>query len=476
MFKILHIFFAVILGCLVFFSATYSAPAPKLFWRTYYPNQAINKVVVNAGVIYLATQNNGVAISRDAGNSWENCTTANGLASNTVLSIHVTNSGENTKIYAGIVAPTDALAWSNDNGKTWARYNDKTVNDIATTGSGGDTALYLASDHAVTIAYQNGHFDAAEIFNIGYNSTAIYATGDGGKWGPNDTVYTSIMDRGLAVSTHGAIFAPWTHYTTHNGLGSNYISRIKVIDSGHTATIYLATRGGLSIGYDNGAHWKNFTTANGLASNNVLDVYVTGSGDTATLYVATQKGLSISYDNGVTWDTNYNKENGLAGEQVNGVYATENDNKITVYAATQNGLSIGMVSTPKGTCTVNFEPPHTLGENWIGYEIKSIVDTSTGKVIWDGKDSRVIPPNTDPNNYLKRNNTHWVITWQPQANVHYQVDPQTDGGMINRDGIDYTFTPRKNHLYYAAIVGVAANGIALEPTLQNVRCHITLPY
>ena len=99
----------------------------------------------------------------------------------------------------------------------------------------------------------------------------------------------------------------WTHWTTADGLVSNYISDIieyKYPDGKHS--IWIATWNGISEYKYNENTWVAYTTAQGLPSNNVYKFALDGAGD---LWISTYNGLV--------------KYNGASFKSVNAPFGTD---------------------------------------------------------------------------------------------------------------------------------------------------------
>jgi len=153
------------------------------------PSNFINSVFVSSGTTYIATADAGISISSDNGDHWFSKTTANGLGSNNVYGLTVS---EKT-IYA---ATSNGLSISTDNGVHW-------VNKTTADGLGNNFI------------------------------TSVYATGN--------TMYATTIDSGLSISTDNGVH--WINKTTTDGLGSNFV--LGVFSYGNN--IYVATSMGLSV-------------------------------------------------------------------------------------------------------------------------------------------------------------------------------------------------------------------------------------
>ncbi len=277
-------------------------------------SNTVNNVFVTDTAIYTSTEG-GLSVSSDGGTTWINYTTVNGIGHNSVNDVFVTG--------MAIYAATDGgLSVSKNSGETWINYPSictvtyySTILDVfvkntiiyGTTNGGG---LSISRNDGLTWTnYTSGGLPNAEI-------NEVYIT---------DSTYYAATGGGLSVSKNEGV--TWTNYTTSNGLGGSGVYGVYVTDT----AIYAATSGGLSVSSDDGITWKNYTTSNGLGSNMVYNMYVT---DTA-IYVATYYGLSVSYDSGLSWE-NYLTVNGLGGNMVYGVFVSG----AKVYAATSGGLTI----------------------------------------------------------------------------------------------------------------------------------------
>ncbi len=334
-------------------NTTASTPLTVTPWQTYYangPGSFVYRTFVDTnGIIYAATNGNGLAVSRDQGQTWTNYTTANGLLSNFILDVYVTVSGNTTTIYVAVDG--GGVAISSDGGNTWTNTlppvgPDKNVFSIYVAGD----AIYAGSDKGVSVSTDGGQ-DWTLYSGSGAPTAltyGLYVTGSGA----NATIYASTYTGGLSVGANNG--TSWSTYKKENttGFGGDFVSGAYAIGSGVNTTIYAATDGGLSISSNNGASWSTITTGDGLAGEKVWGVYVTGNGPTTTIYAATVNDLSVSHDNGANWTTYLN------GDNVDGIYVTDN----AIYASTQNnGL---LVSTDDGT-------------NWTAYTINNSIASNS---------------------------------------------------------------------------------------------------
>jgi hypothetical protein len=323
-------------------------------WHTYYqagPGANPRSVFVDSQqVVYVATGNGGLAVSRDRGVTWTNYTTSNGLPSNNVTTVYV----DGNTIYAG---SSSKLSVSTNGGASWLSFS-QTFNLLS--------AIYASGQNIYVIARQGQpklfiSRDGGSTWNV--NNTVPASQG---VYGVGSAVYVATLNSGVYISSNAG--STWTQSTS--GLGSNNVHGVYASANGQT--IYAATAGGLSISTDAGSNWLNYTT--GLASTNILAVYAIGS----TIYAATDAGLSvgsiinnnwtgnnylvsdnipsvaahgtyiyaivagsglaISTNNGSSWTIVTTTAQGLGGNQVNAVYAIGS----TIYTALNNdgGLSV----------------------------------------------------------------------------------------------------------------------------------------
>ena len=215
-------------------------------------NTWVNGVFVSGSNVYAATSAFGLYISTNGGLNFTSRTTANGLGSNRVNGVYVSNS----IIYVGT---QNGLSISTDNGASF-------INRTTANGLGGNFVR--------------------NVFVSGSN------------------VYTATYG-GLSISTNGG--TSFTNRTTANGLGSNTVYDVFVSGS----NIYVATEGGISISTNGGASFVTRNTLDGLGSNRVFGVFVSGS----NIYAATLQGLSVSTNGGTSF-TNYTSASGLIGSNL----------------------------------------------------------------------------------------------------------------------------------------------------------------
>lgn len=282
-------------------------------------------VYVTDDTVYAGTTG-GLSISTDGGATFTNRTTANGLGSNVVIAVHVTGD----TVYAGT---TGGLSISMDGGATFTSRTtidgllDNDVYSVSVVGS----KVYAATGSGLSLSTNGGVSFTTAL--SGMRVWSVYAV--------DDTVLAGTDYQGLKISSDGG--ATFTTRTTADGLGAD--NQRGVYATG--GTLYLATMngfigypgtGGMSMSTDGGATFTNDDTTSGLGSDELYGVYVTGG----TIYAATRGGLSISSDGGATY-TNYSTSNSAIGSnEVIGVFAKSG----IVYAATDSGLSISGSTAP----------------------------------------------------------------------------------------------------------------------------------
>jgi hypothetical protein len=204
------------------------------------------------GVIYVGTNDSGIAISKDGGNTFSYKTTADGLGSNIIYDIFITEEG---KIYVanpliGASTTRSGFSYSTDGGETFHSDSKKNNN--------------FASDFA----------------------NDIFVDGKG-------KVYVA-TDNGLSISTDGGL--TFTNKTKANGLVSSSISSVFVSNNGD---IYAGCRrlfgedvGGLCLSTNGGDSFVSYNNYQGLPSSNVLAVGVVSNGSNSDIWVGTSYGLS----------------------------------------------------------------------------------------------------------------------------------------------------------------------------------------
>jgi hypothetical protein len=304
--------------------STQQSALPNLSFMTNYTtgnglgSNTVFGVAISESNIGAATSN-GLSMSFNGGIDWTNYTTSNSLGSNTVYGVAV-----EAYMLSGVEISLVICAATNG-GSSESLSNGPS--DIAFVPKGNNTAYGVAFSGSTFYAATSNGLTVVPSGSLGTTYTTTNGLGSNNVRGvaiSGSTLYAATIN-GLSVSTNGG--SSWTNYTTTNGLGSNYVCGVTVSGS----TIYAGTNGGVSVSANGGSSWTNYTTTNGLGSNYVYGVAVSGS----TIYAATSNGLSVSTTGGSSW-TNYTTTNGLGSNQVYGVAVSG----LTVYAATGNGLSV----------------------------------------------------------------------------------------------------------------------------------------
>jgi peptide/nickel transport system permease protein len=222
------------------------------------------------GAIWFGTDGQGLLLFR--GNNWSTLTTADGLASDRVLSIW----GQGTRtLWVG----TDQGA-NRFNGRSWSTI---TVDDglagrevRAIWGDGRDT-FWFGTESGLS------RFDGDE--------WTTYTTADGlpsdqvlAIWGDGEGI--------LWVGTEGGLGRfdgqSWTIFTTDDGLISH---QINVLWGDESGGLWVGTEEGAS--YYDGQTWTTYTSASGLAGDSVRSVWQDIS---ENLWLGTDQGLN-RYDN-----------------------------------------------------------------------------------------------------------------------------------------------------------------------------------
>jgi len=300
----------------------------------------IYQVYFDGSKIYAATDG-GLSISSDGGNTFVNKTTANGLGANPVTNIYVYGSMiyAFTGNFSSNIKTQYGLSISSDGGNTFT--HKTTANGLGSNLLYGLTVsnskVYVATGQGLSISSDGGYsfVNKTTSDGLGDNSTSdVYV--DGLK------VYVA-TNGGLSVSTDGG--NTFVNKTTANGLGDNLIRRIVVNNS----TMYVGTNGGLSISTDGGNTFVNKTTANGLGSDLITDIDVAGS----ALYVSTDAGLSISTDGGNTF-VNKTTAEGLGNNFISNVFINNSTiYAATLSGLSLQDTSLTITKTGDGNGTVS---------------------------------------------------------------------------------------------------------------------------
>lgn len=138
-------------------------------------------------------------------------------------------------------------------------------------------------------------------------------------------LYVATYNGGMSISGNNG--DTWTQSTTDNGLPSNIVRSLFVLEN----TIYAGTEGGLATSEDKGKKWKQVISLD-PSSIDAITVPIP-----SRIYVGGDKlGLQISDDSGKTW-TKITLAQGLSDGYITSVFALANG---MVYVGTSNGLSI----------------------------------------------------------------------------------------------------------------------------------------
>jgi sugar lactone lactonase YvrE len=212
------------------------------------------------GFIYVGTHRNGIAISKDGGNTFSFKTTADGLGSNYITDIAITQEG---KIY--VAAPTDenstssGFSYSDDGGETFHSTSQKN-NSLGSNQTydifvDGDNKIYVATANGLSISTDGGltFVNKTRVNGLGSRDiSSVFVTKNGDIYAGN------IIDNnnrneigGLSVSTNGG--DTFVNYNTNDGLLNRYITAVGVrnrnISGQELSVIYVGTRSGLYTGF-----------------------------------------------------------------------------------------------------------------------------------------------------------------------------------------------------------------------------------
>jgi hypothetical protein len=211
-------------------------------------------------IMYAFGSSNGLYISDDAGATFNQFTTADGLGSTLINSVSYDS--------------TSALYVATDVG---------VAIDIMGDGSGlnnyhsGNSAIpadwinnvFVTSDDMAFIATENGLAKTTnlggsfDLYLIGEDVMDVYASNLAGN-----RIYAATSS-GVYISVDGG--ANFVLKTTADGLASNTTTSIWVDSDGH---IYVGTAAGISISTDGGNSFNSYSVSSGLPSASVVDVIV----------------------------------------------------------------------------------------------------------------------------------------------------------------------------------------------------------
>ncbi|MCF6776392.1 hypothetical protein L3V83_07365 [Thiotrichales bacterium 19X7-9] len=304
-------------------------------------DNAIYSIFVDSDdVLYVGTSEAGLSISTNGGDSFRKITTENtegGLGSDLIYNVFVDAS---SNIYAG---NHSGLSISEDDGKHF-------TNITEAESLGGNSIYSVAIDSKGTI------------YAGGYNGSGsgLFISQDGGKsFIVNEALPEYVVVKSIFITSDDTIYVGTNYslYISQDG-GKTFIqeaiySSVNSVFVDSSGYIYVATQSnGISISEGIGKGFITKTTANGLSDNKTESITVDSTG---TIYVATYNGLSISTNGGDSFSKVRNA--GLGGNHIYSVFVDSND---VLYAATGGGLSI---STDKAVSFDNKTIANGLGSN-----------------------------------------------------------------------------------------------------------------
>jgi fibronectin type 3 domain-containing protein len=217
-------------------------------------------------------------------------TTSNGLASNYLRNIAVSN----TSVYAvGVGVSVSAIgsnSWTNITPPSMLSYYQGSY-PVATSVAVDGAVIVVGTSYGVNKSVDGGatwtwYSTANGLTNNNVNSVAVSGS----------TILVGTNGGGLSVSTNGG--GAWSSVTSLNGLASNTVYSVAIFGS----TLYAGTGSGLSGSTNGGTSWTTVTSSQGLAGNSIYDVVVSSS----ALWVSAQptsgnSSVDVSTDNGATW-------------------------------------------------------------------------------------------------------------------------------------------------------------------------------
>lgn len=286
----------------------------------------VTAVHVTDDTVYVGTSG-GLSTSTDGGVTFTNDDSTSGLGSDTVLSVYATDDTVYVGTLGGLSISTDGGASFNTRSTLNSGLADDWVFGVYAVGS----KVYAATFDGLSISVDGG-----ASFTTALSPMRVWSV-----FAVDDTVYAGTDNAGLRISSNGGATFPVDRRIA-DGLAADGVRSVYAVGStvytGGTQDFFTSGTGGVSISTDGGATFSYDDSRSGLGSDEVYSVYVTGG----TIYAATRGGLSLSSDGGATY-TNYSTGNSSIGSnEVLDVFARGG----VVYAATDNGLSISGSSSP----------------------------------------------------------------------------------------------------------------------------------
>ncbi|MCF6766571.1 hypothetical protein L3V82_12405 [Thiotrichales bacterium 19S3-7] len=317
-----------------------SIKSHKLFFKTLVQNlnglanNNINQLFSENDKLYAATTN-GLSVSTNVGENWMTYTTEDALADNDIRTLYV----KNGVIYAGTKNGLSILPQG-------ASQFDQKITTANGLGSNVIDSIYVTDSGIIYAGTDKGLFVSTDSTGSQFTQVADNTGMLTDK--PINSIYASDNGQTLYVATNDGLYLSITYGTVfyqESDLGNCQVNTIEVSNDG--LTIYVGTINGLYIGHKKNLGVLSFddpiTTNNGLVGNNIQSIYVVDGGNNIYLGINTNsngqmveshRGLAISNNGGATW-TNKLTANGLGSNRVNSVLEVNN----TVYVGTIMGIA-----------------------------------------------------------------------------------------------------------------------------------------
>jgi len=242
----------------------------------------------------------------DAGGPWTSFTLADGLASESLFTLHADGGGHvwvGSNAGVSVLSPQDQwLTLTSGDGLA-----DNIVTDIAADPANGQQRWFATGGGATLLndggnpLNKTGHTWVSFTKPDGLVDNHVSAVAvdlSGRLWFGTGTINAEGVESGFGASvlnTNGTPFVKaddtWTTYATANGNLSNDVVRDIVVDG--QGTVWVATLSGLNA-YSGGT-WTVYYTSDGLPSNNIRALLSTAN----LLWVATDGGVAV-FDHGGT--------------------------------------------------------------------------------------------------------------------------------------------------------------------------------
>ena len=289
----------------------------------------VTAVYVTDDTIYAGTAG-GLSASTDGGATFTNDDSTAGLGSDTVLAVYATDDTVYVGTLGGLSISTDGGASFNTRNTSNSGLAHDWVHGVYAVGS----KVYAATMGGLSISIDGGvNFTTRLVVPPNFRVWNVFAI--------DDTVYAGTDNQGLRISTDGGVTFPVDRRIA-DGLAADNVRSVyaagSTVYTAGTADFFASGTGGVSISTNGGATFTYDDSRSGLGTDEAYSVYESGG----VIYAGTRGGVSVSSDGGATY-TNYSTTNsGIGGNEVLGVFARGG----VVYAATDNGLSISGSSLP----------------------------------------------------------------------------------------------------------------------------------